>query len=78
MISPQTAQHVLHYFGRAGGMEPGTFTTSLIATIASADHDHFARLATLYPEVATAVEVAKHDRDGITKLQMIAVGREAA
>jgi hypothetical protein len=78
VISPQTAQHVLHHFGRAGGMEPGTFTTNLITTIAAADHAQFARLASLYPEIATAIEVAKHDPDGITKLQMIAVGREAA
>ncbi|NXY96403.1 hypothetical protein HYE82_18805 [Streptomyces sp. BR123] len=78
MISPTTARHVLHHFGRAGGTEPGTFTASLIAAIAAADHTNFARLATLYPELATAIEVAKHDRDGITKLQMISVGREAA
>ncbi|MFE2164824.1 hypothetical protein ACFXB3_07090 [Streptomyces sp. NPDC059447] len=78
MISPTTAQHVLHHFGRSGGREPGTFTAHLIAAIASADINNFARLAGLYPEVATAVEVAKHDKDGITKLQMLSVGREAA
>ncbi|GAA3384379.1 hypothetical protein [Streptomyces racemochromogenes] len=78
MIPPQTAQHVLHFFGRAGGTEPGSFTSHLIAAISAADLANFDRLAGLYPEYATAVQVAKHDQDGITKLQMIAVGREAA
>lgn len=78
MISPITAQHVLHHFGRTGGRTPGTFTSHLMAAIASADHNEFSRLATLYPELATAIEVAKHDRDGIAKLHKIAVGREAA
>lgn len=78
MIPPQTAQHVLHHFGRAGGTEPGTFTQHLIAAIASADIAHFDRLSAIYPDIASAVQVAKYDQDGITKLQMIAVGREAA
>jgi len=76
VITPETARHVLHTFGAAGGWRPGTFTTRLLDLLAYADDDNAARLATAFPAEAAAVHLAKYEESGIAQLQRIA-GSEA-
>lgn len=53
-VSDMAQQHILAAFGR-GGIQPGSFTASLIKTIAIADSDNLARLRLGFPEYVDAV-----------------------
>jgi hypothetical protein len=74
LISATAAAHVLAHFNRAGGYRAGSFTRSLIHTIASADVFNQRKLAAAYPGYVAAVQAAQIDVDGITVLQVIATG----
>jgi hypothetical protein len=76
-VTRETAGHVLWYFEQPGGMRPGAFTQHLIAAIESADRKNEAILKEAYPELSAAVDLARHDEDGIAKLQQIARGVSA-
>lgn len=76
-ISPEVANHVLSHFSRHG--YPGSpFTQSLIQAFAKADRENFARLSAAFPDYGAAVDMVKYDPNGITNLQRIACGGEAA
>lgn len=55
-------RHVLAAFGR-GGIQPGSFTASLIKTIAIADSDNLARLRLGFPEYVDAVRAYQTGKD---------------
>lgn len=74
-ITPEIANHVLHHFGE-GGYEPGNFTRQLIATIAAADMENKAKLATAYPGYAAAVIGMEYDPEAVTWLTKLAGGAE--
>lgn len=71
-IEAETARHVLFHYGRPGGWKPGRFTVLLMDAIDAADVVHTARLATAYPELAAAMDIAANRPDGIDRLQRIA------
>ncbi|WP_167756105.1 hypothetical protein [Streptomyces sp. 4R-3d] len=71
-IPANTARHVLWMFGADGGLEPGLFTHQLLRLIGYADHQNKAKLASLYPAEAQAVQMAQLDPEGIKTLQGIA------
>lgn len=76
-IPPETARHVLWFFGAEGGAEPGNFTLQLLRLIGYADYDNRNKLATLYPAEALAVQIAQLDADGMKTLQAVAAGISA-
>lgn len=72
-ITPTVARHVLAHFGDSHGYRAGSFTTSLIETIARADVINMALLATGYPGYVKAVcLLAQNADDGIFRLRGIA------
>lgn len=73
-IPPETARHVLWHYGHPGGWQPGSFTQRLMAAFDAADIDNAGILAGAYPEMGAAMIAAKHDPDGIDRLQAIAAG----
>ncbi|SDN18814.1 hypothetical protein [Streptomyces wuyuanensis] len=75
-ISPETARHVLWHWGRPGGVQPGSFTQSLMVTIDRADYVHTALLRTIYPALVAALKDG--NADTVAKLQTIASGKAAA
>ncbi|MEW5658290.1 hypothetical protein ABGT92_23590 [Streptomyces cinereoruber] len=77
-IPPTTARYVLHAFGASGGWRPGNFTENLISLIARADQHNAAKLGSVYPAEAAAVQLAKYDESGIATLQAIAAGEQVA
>lgn len=70
-IDRATASHVLWAFG-AGGMEPGSFTRSLIDAICKADPPNRTRLALGFPGHVAAVDLAQTSATGIDTLRTIA------
>lgn len=76
-IDAETANHVLFHFG-AGGYQAGSFTTHLLCAFATADEVNFHRLAAAFPEYGAAVAAIQYDPKGVTTLQAIARGEEAA
>lgn len=77
-ITPEAAAHVLFHYGRDGGYQAGSFTTSLLYTIDLADETNRDKLAASFPEYVAAVIAIQYDRDGVTRLQSIARGEEVA
>lgn len=75
-ISGEIARHVLWHFGADGGYAPGSFTRSLIHTIACADPINAAKLAAAFPGYVVAVGIAQTDEGGIAILQRIAGGEQ--
>ncbi|MFJ8110461.1 hypothetical protein [Streptomyces sp. NPDC096132] len=71
-IDAETARHVLHHYGRPGGFRPGRFTVLLMEAIDAADVVNTARLATAYPELVAAMDIAANRPDGTARLQRIA------
>jgi hypothetical protein len=70
-ITQVQARHVLAHFGE-GGYRAGTFTMSLIETIARADPPNKARLREVYPAYVDAVWIAQNELDGCAQLKEIA------
>jgi hypothetical protein len=73
-IPVETARHVLWIHDRLGGVQPSRCTEHLIRAIQYADTLHGAKLREAFPELSAAVDLARYDRDGITKLTRIARG----
>jgi uncharacterized protein (DUF2236 family) len=71
-IPPETARHVLWHYGRAGAIQPGSFTQRLMEAFDAADIDNAGILADAYPELGAAMLAAKLDEDGIDRLKRIA------
>lgn len=73
-ITPEAAAHTLWHFGymTGGAQQPGSFTTNLLKTFASADQDNFDKLAAAFPSYGAAVAAASYDPAGIQHLQNIA------
>lgn len=72
-ITPTIAAHVLAHYGE-GGHQAGSFTRSLIHTIAYAYIVNMARLAEVFPGYAAAVALARDTADGIDRLKATAGG----
>lgn len=70
-IDSPTANHVLWVFG-AGGLEPGSFTRTLIDAICKADPTNRIRLTLGFPGHVAAVDLAQTSSTGITTLTAIA------
>lgn len=75
VISMDDAAHVLWFFAGGEGYRPGSFTESLISTMAKADSGNMARLALSFPGLCAAVSLAKNSPTGIETLRAIANGR---
>jgi hypothetical protein len=76
-IPAEVANHVLFHFG-CGGYQAGSFTTHLLCAFATADEENFHRLASAFPEYGAAVAAIQYDPLGVTALQRLAGGEEAA
>lgn len=74
-ISQEDAQHVLWFFRGGEGYRPGSFTESLISTMAKADNSNLTLLMLAYPGLCAAVSLAKNSPTGIETLRWIADGR---
>ncbi|MFF4536600.1 hypothetical protein [Streptomyces aureus] len=74
-IPPDVAAHVLFHYGREGGYQAGSFTTSLLTAMGTADPSNLDRLALGFPEYVAAVTAIQYDPDGVEQLQDIAAGR---
>jgi hypothetical protein len=74
-IPPDVAAHVLFHYGREGGYQAGSFTTSLITTIDMADPGNKDRLALGFPAYVAACTAMQYDPNAVTYLQDIAAGR---
>lgn len=71
--SPETAAYaVLFYLGYEGGRPPGSFVKALVEAAFQADSSNLAALGNAFPFIASAVRMAKNDRDGVRNLQIIA------
>lgn len=75
LITVQDAQHVLHHFTGHGPV-PGSFSAKLIEAYSAADPGNKARLATAFPSMAAAFNLASNQMDGIEQLASIAIGAE--
>jgi hypothetical protein len=74
-IPADVAAHVLFHYGHDGGYQAGSFTTSLLTTMAMADPANLARLLPGFPEYVAAVTAIQYDPNGVERLQDIAAGR---
>jgi hypothetical protein len=77
-IPADVAAHVLFHYGHDGGYQAGSFTTSLLTTIGTADPSNMDRLAAGFPEYVAAVTAIQYDPDGVAHLQAIVRGEVAA
>lgn len=72
-MNKMTAQEVFFVFeGR--GIQPGSFTYSLINTIVLADIDNRMRLALSFPEYVQAVRMYKESEESYAELEKLAFG----
>jgi hypothetical protein len=69
-LTPIEAAHVLYVMNGQEGMEPGSFTTSLITTIAKADPINKAKLAKGFPGYVTAVDLYQNAPHGVEVLRI--------
>lgn len=76
-ITSETARHVLWRYDRPGGARPGSCTEHLMNAIDCADIRQAAILRAAFPELSAAMGLAKHDEEGIAKLQAIAAWGKA-
>lgn len=76
-VTPKIAAHVLWHFqpGVAPALKPGSFTRSLIDTIARADPTNKARLALGFPEYVFAVDTYQNTLGAHVWLHDLAAGR---
>lgn len=70
VITHTAAAHVLYEYGEIG-LVPGSFTQSLIRTIAKADPANRARLELGFPEYVAAVNTITQRLDGVKILEDI-------
>lgn len=63
VTTPQAAHHVL-FVSEGLGVQPGSFTTSLIETMFRADPINLARLGQGFPDEAIAVDLYKNHTGG--------------
>lgn len=55
----QAARHLLGFYGKPGGYQPGTFTTLLIRAWEHADSSNNYKLSIIYPEMGVIVNLMK-------------------
>jgi len=72
-ITPDDARHVLYYYNKDHGWQPGSFTQKLLELISIADEVNHARISKAFPGLAAAHYVATYERNGIEILQGIAL-----
>lgn len=66
----EAAKHILGHYGHIGGVQAGSFTTSLISTWEKADYANRARLAMAFPDMAWAIDHIQRE-GGSVQLQQI-------
>jgi len=71
-VTTEEARHVLHFFGVAGGIEPGSFTAALLSAISKADSSNRAKLSQAFPGYVRAMSAAQNFSGGIEGLQAVA------
>jgi len=71
LITPEIAAHALWHYGYSA-IEPGSFTRSLLETIARASPNNRACLAAAFPGQCAAMTLAELNKNGIATLQDIA------
>lgn len=64
---------MLHHYGAEGGYPASGFVATLLAAMDGADVGNLARFRAGWPGLTQAVDLAKNHRDGIERLQQIAV-----
>ena len=64
-ITQDDARHVLHFFGREHGWQPGSFTQSLLELITKSDDINHQKLGKVYPGLVSAHYLATHEKNGI-------------
>jgi len=74
-IPPDVAAHVLFHYGLDGGYQAGSFTTSLLNAMGTADPSNLNKLAAGFPEYVAAVTAIQYDPAGVERLQNLAAGR---
>jgi hypothetical protein len=77
-IPPDVAAHVLFHYGRPGGYQAGSFTTSLLNAMGTADPSNLDKLAAGFPDYVAAVTAIQYDPQGVERLQNIVRGEKAA
>lgn len=70
-IDRNTAGHVLWQYQDPAGMEPGSFFRQLLGAFEVADPENFARLASVFPAQARAMDIAKNFPEGMDVLRAI-------
>lgn len=68
------AAAVLWHFGGRGARRPGRFVESLLVTLSHADPGNRALLATAFPGLSHAFEIAANEPFGLTLLSRVAEG----
>ncbi len=71
LITADAAYAVLWYFGHPAGIEPGSFTASLLETFSRADLGNRASLLSAFPELGSAFIAAQREHDGIEMLRQV-------
>jgi hypothetical protein len=57
ILTQEVCRHVLWFYGAEGGVQPGSFTESLMKTIKLADGWNKAKLVHGFPEYVAALEL---------------------
>jgi len=70
-ISQDDARHVLYYFDKDHGWQPGSFTQKLLELVSIADELNHAKLSKAFPGLVAAHYLADQERNGIEILQGI-------
>jgi hypothetical protein len=77
-ISQDDARHVLFYFNKDHGWQPGSFTQKLLELLSIADGFNYAKLAKAFPGLVAAHYLAENERNGIEILQGISMSTLSA
>lgn len=71
-ISPVIANHVLHFFNRDEGFQPGGFFSAFYELLSRADAENINRLSEGFPRQVSAFLMARKSEEGMEQLRAIA------
>lgn len=71
-ISPAIAAHVLNFFDREEGYNPGGYFSAFYELLSRADAQNVNRLSEAYPVQVSAFLMARKSQEGMDKLREIA------
>lgn len=72
IITPQIANHALHYFNSDAGFSGGAYSDALFRLAATADDDHLVKLASIHPTEIAAFRLGRDHIGGLEMLRTIA------